>query len=210
MKTETFIPTRSSLLKRLKNWEDQESWQEFFNLYRKLIFGEAIKAGLTEAEAEDVVQDTLVVVTRKMPGFVYDPAIGSFKSWLLLITRRRIAKQLKKRLPVNLGRASRHDEASGTATIERIADPAGFDLQAIWDREWATNLSEAALARVKQQVKARQFQMFDLYVLKQWPVKEVARALDVSIGQVYVTKHRIARLLKKEIQKLSNARGING
>ena len=39
MKTETFIPTRSSLLKRLKNWEDQESWQEFFNLYGKLILG---------------------------------------------------------------------------------------------------------------------------------------------------------------------------
>ena len=52
--------------------------------------------------------------------------------------------------------------------------------------------------------------MFDLYVLKQWPVKEVARALDVSVGQVYVTKHRIARLVKKEIQKLSKAHGVNG
>jgi len=90
VKNDTFIPTRASLLKRLKNWEDQESWREFFALYGRLIFGVAIKAGLTKAEAQDVVQDTAVVVARKLPGFAYDPAIGSFKSWLLLITRRRI------------------------------------------------------------------------------------------------------------------------
>jgi RNA polymerase sigma-70 factor (ECF subfamily) len=205
MKTDTFIPTRSSLLKRLKNWEDQESWQEFFNLYGKLIFGVALKAGLTEAEAQDVVQDTLVVVARKMPGFVYDPAVGSFKSWLLLITRRRIEKQLKKRLPAN---ASRPDETSRTATIEKIPDPAGYDLEAIWDQEWEASLSQAALARVKRRVKPRQFQMFDLYVLKQWPVKEVARALDVSVGQVYVTKHRIAGLLKKELRTVEREMGL--
>ncbi len=215
MKTETFIPTRSSLLKRLKNWQDHESWQEFFNLYGRLIFGVAVKAGLKEAEAQDVVQETILVMARKIPGFNYDPALGSFKSWLMLITRRRIEKQFKKRLPVGvqasacppaqgtLKRGLQQDDTSRTATVERIPDPAGFDLEAIWDREWATNLSEAALARVKRQVKPRQFQMFDLYVLKQWPVREVARALDVSIGQVYVTKHRIAGLLKKELKILA-------
>lgn len=126
MKTDTFIPTRSSLLKRLKNWQDQESWQEFFNLYGKLIFGFASKAGLTEAEAQDVVQETVLIVARKMPGFVYDPAAGSFKSWLMLITRRRIEKQLRKRLPVTAARASRSDETNRTATIEKFPDPAGF------------------------------------------------------------------------------------
>jgi DNA-directed RNA polymerase specialized sigma24 family protein len=82
MKTDTFLPTRSSLLRRLKNWEDRKSWREFFNLYGRLIFSvaiKAIKAGLTEAEAEDVVQETMLVVARKMPGFVHDPAVGSFK-----------------------------------------------------------------------------------------------------------------------------------
>jgi RNA polymerase sigma-70 factor (ECF subfamily) len=202
MKPDTFIPTRSSLLRRLKNWEDQESWREFFNLYGRLIFGVAVKAGLTEAEAQDVVQETAVVVARKMPGFVYDSAIGSFKSWLLLITRRRIEKQLKKRIPAASARANHSDETKRTATIEKIPDPAGFELEAVWDQEWAVNLSEAALARVKRQVKPRQFQIFDLYVLKEWPVKEVARALDVSAAQVYVTKHRVASLLKKELRHL--------
>jgi RNA polymerase sigma-70 factor (ECF subfamily) len=202
MKSATSLRTRSSLLKRLKNWEDEESWQEFFNLYGKLIFNFATKAGLNETEAQDVVQDTILIVAKKMPGFVYDPALGSFKSWLLLITRRRIEKQLRKRLPTFHTASQRSEDQSGTATIEKFPDPAAFNLEMIWNQEWETNLSEVALARLKQRVKARQFQMFDLYVLKQWPVKEVARALDVSISQVYVNKHRVAALLKKEVATL--------
>src|SRR2546422_4185516 len=102
MKDTDFLPTRRSLLSRLKNWNDQASWKEFFDTYGRLIYRVATKAGLTDAEAQDVVQETVIVVARKIPGFKYDPALGSFKSWLMLITRRRIEKQLKKRMPVGV------------------------------------------------------------------------------------------------------------
>ena len=94
--TREFIPTRRSLLSRLKRWDDQESWQDFFNTYWKLIYGVATRAGLSDSEAQDVVQDTMVAVARQMPNFKYDPALGSFKSWLFLITRRRITDHLRK------------------------------------------------------------------------------------------------------------------
>ena len=100
MNDDQFIPTRRSLLSRLKSWDDQASWREFFATYGRLIYCIAIKAGLTDAEAQDVVQETIIIVARKIPAFTYDPALGSFKSWLLLITRRRIEKQLKKRMPM--------------------------------------------------------------------------------------------------------------
>src|SRR2546428_3951414 len=206
-------PTRRSLLSRLKNSEDQKSWQEFFDTYGRLIYCVAVKAGLTDAEAQDVVQETVIVVARKIPGFKYDPARGSFKSWLLLITRRRIEKQLKKRMPVKVGQASRlsgagetsalcSDDSKRTSTVERIADPKSFDLEASWDAEWEKNLWNAALARVKAVLKPKQFQMFDLYVLKEWPVKDVARALGVSATHVYVTKHRVAGMIKAELKQL--------
>jgi DNA-directed RNA polymerase specialized sigma24 family protein len=76
------------------------------------------------------------------------------------------------------------------------------DLDALWDQEWQKNLMSAALEKVKRQVSARQFQMFDLYVLQNWAVAEVARVLRVSTPQVYLAKHRISRLLKKEVAKL--------
>src|SRR3974390_169637 len=92
-----FIPTRRSLLTRLKKWDDQASWQVFFDTYWKLIYGVALRAGLSESDAQDVVQDTVVSVARQMPQFKYNPALGSFKTWLLLIVRRRITDHLRKR-----------------------------------------------------------------------------------------------------------------
>src|SRR5437773_1397624 len=84
------IPTRQSLLSRLKDWNDQESWRDFFETYSWLIYKTAIRAGLTEAEAQDVVQETVLSVSKSMPGFEYDASKGSFKSWLLQLTRWRI------------------------------------------------------------------------------------------------------------------------
>lgn len=92
-----FLPTRRSLLTRLKHWDYREGWQEFFDTYWKLIYGVGRKAGLTDAEAQDAVQETVITVSRQMPAFKYDPAKCSFKSWLLLITRQRIACQFRKR-----------------------------------------------------------------------------------------------------------------
>jgi RNA polymerase sigma-70 factor (ECF subfamily) len=63
-------------------------------------------------------------------------------------------------------------------------------------------LWDAALARVKLKVMPKQFQMFDLYVLKEWPVKEVARALGVSRTHVYVNKHRVAARILAELKAL--------
>src|SRR5215472_10696686 len=91
------IPTRASLLQRLKDLDDQSSWREFYDLYHDLIFSVARRAGLNELEAGEVVQTTLISVARKMPGFTYDPAKDSFKGWLLTVIRWRIRDQLAKR-----------------------------------------------------------------------------------------------------------------
>jgi RNA polymerase sigma-70 factor (ECF subfamily) len=60
----------------------------------------------------------------------------------------------------------------------------------------------AALERVKRRVDAGQFQIFDLYCLEGWPVWKVAQTLGVNVGRVYLAKHRIGRLLRKEVQML--------
>jgi RNA polymerase sigma-70 factor (ECF subfamily) len=196
------IPTRVTLLGRLKNWDDQESWREFFNTYWKLIYEVAIKAGLTDTEAQEVVQETVILVAKKMPEFKYDPAVGSFKSWLLHTTRWRVNDQFRKRHVEREAISRRPTDTSRTATIERVPDPAGLILDDVWNKEWQKNLFDAAIERVKGQVSARQYQMFDLYVVKQWPVLKVATRLGVNIGRIYLAKHRIAALIKKEVKKL--------
>ena len=91
MYEDELIPTRASLLGRLKDLGNDASWQEFFDTYFRLIYGVARKSGLSEAEAHDAVQETMIAVAKHMPGFTYDSANGSFKAWLLKLTRWRIA-----------------------------------------------------------------------------------------------------------------------
>src|SRR5687767_11139741 len=109
------IPTRQSLLSRLKDWQDRDGWKEFFDTYWRLIYTVALKAGLTQSEAEEVVQDTVVSVSKQMPAFQYDQA-GSFKGWLLQITRRRIADQFRKRQPWDHAAWRAGQDSSRTAT----------------------------------------------------------------------------------------------
>lgn len=90
-------PTRASLIGRLKDLGDQRGWQEFFDIYWRLIYSTALKAGLNDAEAQDVVQDTILTVAKAMPDFDYDPGRGSFKGWLRKTTHWRIHDHLRRR-----------------------------------------------------------------------------------------------------------------
>ena len=188
---ERFIPTRWSLLSRLKDWDDQDSWKDFFDTYWKLIYSVAIKAGLSDTEAQEVVQETVVTVAKKMKEFRADPAFGSFKGWLLHITEWRIADQLRKRQPAGRASAHRAEETATTSTVARIPDPAAFQLESLWNEEWEKNLIDAALEKVKRQVNAKQFQIFYLHVIKKGPAQKVARTLGVNVARVYLAKHRV-------------------
>ena len=204
MKTAGLLATRRSLVDRLANWDDQRRWQEFFDTYWKLIYSAARQSGLTDAEAQEVVQETVITVARSIDKLKYDPAIGSFKGWLLQITRWRIADQFRKREPGNAKRLHSQDDRL-TATIERVPDSRIIDLDAVWEAEWKDNLFEAAITRVKKKVEPKQFQIFDCYVRKEWPAQKVAERLGVNVGQVYLARHRVGALLKKEIKALEKS-----
>ena len=212
------IPTRHSLLHRLKDWGDDAGWREFFETYWALIYHVARKAGLTDTEAQEVVQETVIGVAKKIGGFEVDAGRGSFKAWLLQQARWRIADQFRKLIPhpasgrplLSDGRGTGgegrfSDEATGTATVNRIADPASLDLDRVWDEEWREHVQRAALERVKAQVSIPQFQMFDLHALQGLSVAETARALGVSQASVYMAKSRVGRLLKVELKRIGTA-----
>ena len=202
MKPERLEVTRESLVGRLVNLDDRVRWQEFFDTYWRLIYSVARKAGLTDAEAQDVVQETVITVAKNISK--YEREAGSFKGWLLHITRWRIADQFRKRPPRGAG--GRERTRAGTATIERIPDPDGVDLDAAWQEEWQQNLLTAALERVKRKVDARHYQIFDCAVVKQWSASKVAKELGVNIAQVYLVKHRLAALLKREVKAIEGRR----
>jgi len=201
------IATRASLLNRLKDPGDGLAWNEFYLTYRDLIYSVARRGGLTELEASEVVQDTLISVSKKIPGFSYDPSKDSFKGWLLTVTRWRIRDQIEKRAQAAKHQHVRSAWARGdpdtrTATIDRLPDPASADLATVWDQQWEAHLVQVALARVKRQADPQHYQIYHLQVVLGQSTREVARALNVSSAQVYLAKHRVGNLIKKEVRNL--------
>lgn len=156
------IPTRYSLLSRLQNWDDQDSWKDFFDTYWHLIYSVALKSGLTETEAQDVVQETIISVAKDIHKFRRDQNLGSFKGWLRNITRWRIADQLRKRTRMSRDETGMSTEHFHRPDITEIPDPMGANLESLWETEWQTNLLQAAIERVKPRVREEHFQMFDL------------------------------------------------
>src|SRR6266540_1211830 len=131
------IATRASLLERLRDVENHASWQGFFDTYWRLIYGVALKAGLTETEAQDVVQETVISVAKHLPGFRYDPQVCSFKTWMLRLTRWRIIDQLRKRLPTGQRiDVSGDDDATATKALDQLTGGKAPELERIWNEEW--------------------------------------------------------------------------
>jgi RNA polymerase sigma factor (sigma-70 family) len=197
--------TRRSLIERLENWEDQKSWDEFYQTYWRLIYSFASKSGLRDDECWEVVQETIVGIAKQSQRKLYDPEKGSFKSWLLTMARWRIGDQFKRRNkhPVNQGR---HRSADGgtsrTGTFDRLPDPAGVPLEAVWDAEWNQHILSIALKNVREEISPKQYQVFDCYVIKGWETSRVSEELGVSTANIYVNKHRVGRLVRKEIVRL--------
>jgi len=199
------------LLARLRESENHGAWSAFFDIYWPLLVTVARRSGLNGADAQDVAQDVLRMVAQQMPEFRYDPARGSFKAWLLTLTRRRIARHWR------VGEKERKCRQEGPPTetgethlLERMPDDRGDPLDAVWETEWRQHIVDVALRRVRASVSARQFQIYTLAVVQEMPMKTITNALCVNAAQVYLAKHRVGRLMKAELGRLSKLPGDFG
>jgi RNA polymerase sigma-70 factor (ECF subfamily) len=196
-----FIPTRQTLLSRLKDLNNEESWKEFFDTYWRFIYSAAVKSGLSDDEAQEVVQETVISVAKNMPRFQYDPTVGSFKSWLLKLTRWRVVDQVRKR-------QARVAVLEGPPElVEEIPDPAAGSFEPFWEEEWTKNVFEAAIQRARARVHPKHYQVFDLYVRKEQPAAEVAKVFGLNVAQVYLIKCRVSHVIRNEVRKIEKGLG---
>ena len=226
--TESSQRTRLSLLARLKDWSQQTAWREFDHDYAPLLRNVARKAGLTDPEADEVVQETLIAVAKKIGEFKHAGNRGSFRAWLYQQARWRIADQFRTRKRANprtearpltpslspdwgegarrAGEGESEDATSADSFVRDAGAAASPEVdpafERLWDAEWEEHLRQYALARVKRQVSARQFQLFDLHALQGLSVRVAATAAGSTIAAVYMAKSRVGRLVRREITRL--------
>ncbi len=200
--TDLLLPTRQSLLSRLRDLGDQAGWHEFFETYWRLVYNVARRSGMADADAQDVVQNTFIYLSRRMPKFKYDRARGSFKAWLCRVTRSRILVFHRRAEAKDLPLPDLDFEEADLRVWESVPDPSGDEFEEIWQREWEDNLVKTALRRIRPKVSAQQLMIFDLAALGEVPLPQVARKLGVSLMQVYLARHRVGKLFKSEVVRL--------
>ncbi len=198
-------------MSRLEKSDDTASWEEFVSIYRKSIYQQARQANLSHDEAEDVAQETLLTIWKKIRSgdFHYKPETGRFRGFLAQTTRWRIDdyRRKRQRQPQAADRPARR-RTSSTATMDRLVDPQTPDQEAMVSAEWSKAILDAAVKRVKERVKPKQFQLFEHYVLKQWPAQRVVEAFGVSRAQVFLAKLRVSRLVRDEAEKLKKETAV--
>ncbi len=197
------LHTRPSLLLRVRDWADASSWEEFYRLYRKLVYGLARRSGLAHADAEDVCQEVFQRLAQTIHRFEADPNRGSFRGWVMNLTRWRIADRFAARA------ADRRAEPGATALPAPDLDqlPAPAEIEEAWNREWQEHALATALERLARRTKPRHFQVFDLYIRQHWPVLRVASELGVNPASVYLIGHRLTQQLKLEVARLHRQLG---
>ena len=104
--------TRPSLLVRLRNLQDQQSWEEFYTIYQPLVFRMARNQGFQDADATELTQEVFVAVASAIERWDPDPERGSFRGWLFRITRNLMINWLAYR--------RRHPTGTGNSDIREL------------------------------------------------------------------------------------------
>ncbi len=182
--------TRDTLLSRLRDRSDQAAWRTFDGLYRELLVGYARARGLSDADAQDVAQQCVTAVMESIATYRHE---ASFRAWLRAIAERKVIdvyRRGRREVPLGSGViAARQDDATGIDTL--------------WRRNWERAHLRHALEAVRREVAERTWAAFERYALEGRPPEAVATELGMSVGLVYVAKHRVLERLRAMLTDLT-------
>jgi RNA polymerase sigma factor (sigma-70 family) len=188
--------TSLSLLETLRlSPKNAEAWERFVWRYRPMIYGWCREWGLQGADAEDVTQDVLAKLTEKLGQFRYDPS-RCFRAWLKTITQHAWSDAIAGRY-----------RGSDARIVERLESlEARADLRRRFEETFDRELMEMAIAKIQTRVTTSTWEAFRLTALDGLSGAEAAHQLNSSVASIFVSKHRVQKLLKEEIRRLEAAR----
>lgn len=183
--------TNRSLLRRIKNRSDSRSWREFFDLYFPLLIRFARKRGLARADAEDVAQECMRILSNQMRSFDYSRSRGKFKNFLATMVNNAVNNARRKRRPrqVRPGELSQEQQPQD-------------QLHEVWERVWLREHLRYCIKLIKTRFSPETLAAFNLYAVDGQPVERVCEKLGMSANQVYKAKSRVTERLRAEMKRL--------
>lgn len=190
--------TRATLLMRIRDLRDRSSWSEFVALYMPLIYAYSIKAGLQDADAADIAQETMCDVIRSIQRFEYDSSKGSFRGWLFAVTRNRLLKSLAKSgRPTVVG-------TGDTAVLRQLEQYSDDIAEKDWEQELQLRLFHWAAERVKHEFTAKTWELFWETTVSGASIESTAARLQMSLGAAYIARSRVLARIRSKAAELED------
>ncbi len=188
--------TRRTLIERVKNQHDENSWEEFVKVYQDYIYAIIRRMGINQHDADDLLQQVLINLWKMLPRLELD-GIKRFRSVLSNVTRHRVIDFMRKRG----NEANRLDNASKDETLRYLNQLNLSEVDAIADREWEVHLTNLAIEKVAPRFSGQAVNIFRMS-LKGLDVKEIANEVGLKENSVYRLRNRVKACLIEEIAQL--------
>ena len=190
--------TQPTLLLRIRDTEDEASWERFVKIYTPLVFGYCRKRGLQEADASDVAQEVMRTVAQSINRFDYNKKKGTFRGWLLTVTRNKLLKYFSKlqKQPIGTGRTTIQTKLEETPDAVETAH---------WNHAYQQRLFQWASGEVKEEFAEKTWSAFWLAAVENQSSQKIATDLQMSLGAVYIAKSRVIARIRKQIESVNGS-----
>lgn len=185
--------TSASLLIRIRDSSDKESWGVFEEIYAPIVRAYCRRRGFQNSDVEDITQEVMVKVCQSIRKFEYDPAIGKFRSWLATITANQLKSFVRNR-DIN--------DSHLVNAVESFHKAPGSESQ--WTTIFIQNLFETACGRIRNEFEERTWQCFEETWVHHKAPNVVADQLEIAVHSVYVNKSRVLKRLEQEFEFLTH------
>ncbi|MCM8539350.1 MAG: sigma-70 family RNA polymerase sigma factor [Lentisphaeraceae bacterium] len=193
----TWLNTRMTLLSKVKDKHDDQSWNEFVSFYKRYIAGIVHKMNFPTDEVDDIVQTVLLQVWKKLPEFEYNPSQGKFRNWLATITVNRVRDAQRKSGRKNDLLNNEGMDSSNTSQPE---------VEGLAEKEWVKHISNLAWERIQPTLAPSVLEAFTLY-LQGMNDKDIADKLNLAETSIRVYRSRVEQLMIREVASLERELG---
>jgi RNA polymerase sigma factor (sigma-70 family) len=181
------------LLDTLKASPNDEAWHRLVTIYSPLIRGWLRRYSTAEHELDDLVQEVLTVVVRRIPEFERQPRTGAFRCWLRTITVNCLRDfwRSKRIRPQAIGNSDFQQ------TLNQLADSAS-GLSKVWDEEHDRHVTERLLEMIKPDFNEKTWRAFKRVAIEDRRASDVAEELGMTVNAVFIAKSRVLSRLRQE------------
>jgi RNA polymerase sigma-70 factor (ECF subfamily) len=185
--------TSLSLLNRLRHSPENEGWNRLTELYAPLIRKWLNRYDVQDSDAQDLVQEVLLTVSKDLGSFDHPGQPGAFRGWLKAILINRLRKFWRSR--------DRRPHARGDSDIDakiaQLDDPTS-ELSQIWNREHDQYVLQQLLALAEPHFEPNTWKAFCRVALEGAKADVVAQEMGISKNAVIIAKSRVLSRLRQE------------